>query len=263
MAQPEMSRIVAIVQARMSSSRFPGKVLKPLCGMPMIVFMLRRVAQSETVDQVVLATSTDPTDDELADVVRAHGFSCYRGDLEDVLARFHHAAMGAQADIVVRLTGDCPLIDADLVDRVVRNLQQSGADYVTNTCPPTYPDGLDVEAFTFAALDHAFAEARLPSEREHVTPYIRNHSELYSTGNVRALTDFSSQRWTVDYPDDYEFVSRLIERAGVTAPDRGDRYDFFRVCEKYPELSAINQHQRNEGYAQSLTQDHLSMKVGE
>lgn len=250
-----MNKTVAIVQARMTSSRLPGKVLEPLCGMPMIVFMLHRVALSETVDEVVLATSTDPSDNELAQSVQKHGFSCYRGDLDDVLMRFYEAAKQTRADIVVRLTGDCPLIDADVIDAVVRKLKQSGADYVSNTYPPTYPDGLDVEAFTFAALERAFVEARLLSEREHVTPYIRNHGELFKSENVCGLVDYSSLRWTVDYPDDYRFVCELIEIVGVTNPNQGDRYDFLRACEKYPILLEMNQHQRNEGYAKSLIQD--------
>jgi len=250
-----MSKTVAIVQARMTSSRLPGKVLNSLCGMPMIVFMLHRVAQAECVDEVVLATSTDETDNELAEIVQAHGFGCYRGELDDVLARFHGAARAAQADVVVRLTGDCPLIDADLIDTVVRALQASGADYASNTVPPTYPDGQDIEAFSFAALDQAWRAARLSSEREHVTPYLRNRPELFKIASVCAVADYSSLRWTVDYPDDYDFICRLLERAGVNSPSQGDRFDFLRALERYPELLAVNQHQRNEGYAKSLAQD--------
>lgn len=255
MAENDMSKTVAIVQARMTSSRLPGKVLYPLCGVPMIVFMLHRVAQAECVDEVVLATSTDDTDNELADMVQVHGFGCYRGELNDVLSRFHGAAQIAQAEVIVRLTGDCPLIDADLIDTVVRTLQSSGADYVSNTCPPTYPDGLDIEAFSFAALDQAWRAARLVSEREHVTPYLRSRPELFKIESVRGVADYSHLRWTVDYPDDYDFVGRLLKHAGVNSPTQGDRFDFLRALERYPELLAVNQHRRNEGYAKSLAQD--------
>lgn len=250
-----MSKTVAIIQARMTSSRLPGKVLKPLCSVPMIVFMLRRVAQAECVDEVILATSTDETDNELVDIVQAHGFGCYRGELDDVLTRFHGAARATQADVVVRLTGDCPLMDADLIDTVVRTLQSSGSDYASNTCPPTYPDGLDIEAFSFSALDKAWREARLSSEREHVTPYLRNRPDLFKIASVCGVADYSHLRWTVDYLDDYDFVCRLLEHTGVKSPTQGDRFDFLRALERCPELLAVNQHQRNEGYAKSLAQD--------
>jgi spore coat polysaccharide biosynthesis protein SpsF (cytidylyltransferase family) len=249
-------KVVALVQARMTSTRLPGKVLNSLCGMPMIIFMLQRVAQAECVDEVVLATSTDKTDDALADIVQAHGFGCFRGELHDVLSRFHGAARAAQADVVVRLTGDCPLIDADLIDTVVRTMQSSAADYASNTSPPTYPDGLDIEAFSFGALDQAWRAASLNSEREHVTPYLRNRPELFKIASVCGVADFSHLRWTVDYPDDYQFICQLLESAGVNSPTQGDRFDFLRALERYPELLAINQHQRNEGYTKSLAQDH-------
>lgn len=250
-----MSKTVAIVQARMTSSRLPGKVLNPLCGMPMIVFMLHRVAQAECVDEVILATSTDKTDNELVDIVQTHGFGCFRGELNDVLTRFYGAARAAQADVVVRLTGDCPLIDADLIDRVVRSLQSSGADYASNTCPPTYPDGLDVEAFSFTALDQAWRAACLSSEREHVTPYLRSRPDLFKIASVCGVVDCSHLRWTVDYPDDYDFICQLLEHTGVNNPTHGDRFDFLRTLERYPELLTVNQHQRNEGYSKSLVLD--------
>lgn len=250
-----MSKTVGIVQARMSSSRFPGKVVQPLCGLPMIVFMLRRVSQSKLLDEVILATSTDISDEPLAEVAKAYGFSCYRGSLGDVLERFYGAAQQSQADVVVRMTGDCPLLDADIVDAVVEKMQTGAADYATNTLPPTYPDGLDVEAFTFASLERAYKEARLLSEREHVTPYMRNHPELFKIANVLGMVDCSHLRWTVDYPDDFEFVGRLLDFAGVTQPLQGDRYDFLRVLEHYPEILELNHHQRNEGYAKSVAHD--------
>lgn len=175
---PPSPRRVAIIQARMSSSRFPGKVLEPLLGLPMIVFMARRVQQARLVDEVLVATSTDPSDDALAQALQSYGMGCFRGSLNDVLSRFHDAAVHTRADQVVRLTGDCPLMDADLVDRALALLTSSGADYVSNVAPPSYPDGLDVEAFTMAALHDAWRNAQLPSEREHVTLYLRDRKSV-------------------------------------------------------------------------------------
>ena len=231
-------RRVAIIQARMSSSRFPGKVLAPLRGLPMIVFMARRVMQASRVDHLLVATSTDPSDDALADTLRAHGIDCFRGSLADVLDRFHGAALAARADHVVRLTGDCPLMDADLVDRALGLLADSGAHYVSNVAPPSYPDGLDVEAFTMAALQDAWTHAQLPSEREHVTLYLRaGHAHVRSAG-WSGVADLSSLRWTVDHPDDLAHVQSLLDSAavgagvGTDAVTGFDRFDLYRGIER-------------------------------
>ncbi|MFC1513032.1 cytidylyltransferase domain-containing protein [Thermodesulfobacteriota bacterium] len=245
---------MAIVQARMSSTRFPGKVLETLCGMPMIIFMLQRVRMAKHLDKVILATSTDSSDDVLAEVVRAAGFQSFRGDLGDVLSRFYQAAKESNAKTVVRLTGDCPLMDGDIIDTVVESVFSAGVDYASNVAPPTYPDGLDVEAFSFDALQRAWREAQFPSEREHVTPYLRR-SDLFRTVNVQGQFDCSHLRWTVDYPDDFMFVRQLLMCAGVDNPVMGDRFDFMRALARYPELLMLNRHGRNEGYEKSLASD--------
>lgn len=256
-------RVVAIVQARLSSTRLPGKVLEPLLGLPMIVFMWRRIQRATLVDTIVLATSVDPSDDVLAEEAARHGITCHRGDLNDVLGRFEGAARAAQADVVVRLTGDCPLIDPEVVDTAIRTLVDSGADYVSNSDPPTYPDGLDVEVFTFAALVRAHAEARLPSEREHVTPYLRNHKALFHQDNVRACVDMSALRWTVDHADDLAVVRALLAAHTLDSALRADRFDFLRVYERHAELGDANRHRRNEGYTKSLQRDAIQDDPGD
>lgn len=244
-------RRVAIIQARVSSSRFPRKVLEPLMGLPMVVFMARRVQQALLVDQVLVATSTDPSDDALAQALQAHGIACQRGSLDDVLDRFYRAATWAKADHVVRLTGDCPLMDADLVDRALALLAESGADYASNINPPSYPDGLDVEAFTLAALQDAWFNATLPSEREHVTLYLRaGHGHVRSAA-WSGLADLSALRWTVDHADDLTHVKSLLAGAGVTSPTGFDRFDLYRSIERTG-LSTGADHRRNEGLAKSL-----------
>ena len=223
-------------------------------GLPMIVFMARRVQQASLVDQVLVATSTDPSDDALADTVQQHGLACFRGSLDDVLDRFHSAALHAGAGHVVRLTGDCPLMDPDLVDRALALLASSGADYVSNIAPPSYPDGLDVEAFTMASLHDAWSHARLTAEREHVTLYLRAGHAHVKTSGWSAWTDLSGLRWTVDHPDDLAYVKSLVTATGRNTVTGFDRFDLFRCIER-DGLGTGALHNRNEGLAKSLAAD--------
>ena len=163
--------IVAVLQARAGSSRLPGKVLADLAGKPMLLRQVERIAAARRIEKLVIATSTSTQDDELAGLCAEAGIACHRGALEDVLDRVHGAARAQAADWIVRLTGDCPLIDPSVIDLVIDTATQSGADYVTNAVEPTWPDGLDVEVARMEALDAAWREATLPSEREHVMPF--------------------------------------------------------------------------------------------
>jgi len=254
-----MPRRVAIIQARMSSSRFPGKVLEPLMEMPLIVFMVQRVRRAKLLDAVLVATSNDATDDVLADTLARYGISCFRGSLNDVLDRFYEAATQANADHVVRLTGDCPLMDADLIDTALLGLAERTLDYICNTSPPSFPDGLDVEAFTMKALHDAWLNARLGSEREHVTPYMRTNHASIKSGSWSGVADTASLRWTVDHHDDLEHVRKLIAVAGSTSPTGFDRFDLYRAIEK-SNLAIGAAHMRNEGYMQSLQADGIQQK---
>lgn len=250
-----MTHATVVIQARMSSTRLPGKVLLPLLGLPSIIFMVQRVRQAVCIDRLIVATSTDLSDDPLAQVLAGHGVECFRGDLHDVLDRFHRAAATAQARCVIRLTGDCPLIDADLIDAVARPVIDGQADYASNTEPASYPDGLDVEAFTFAALETAGREATLPSDREHVTPFLRKHPERFRRVAVTGLADLSALRWTVDHADDHAHVSRLLAAVRAQGPTGFDRFDLYRAIEREPALRTARVHERNEGYQKSLRSD--------
>jgi spore coat polysaccharide biosynthesis protein SpsF (cytidylyltransferase family) len=244
-------RTVAIIQARMSSSRLPGKVLMPIAGRPAILFMCERVRRARSIDALCVATSVDPSDDPLAACVGEAGIAVHRGSLDDVLDRFSAAARAQEAGLAVRLTGDCPLIDAGLVDDVVALVAEGGCDYASNVDPPTYPDGLDVEAMTMAALAAAAAEAKLGSEREHVTLFIRNRPDRFRAGRISSPTDLSALRWTVDYADDLALVRRLAE--SVADPLAADRYDFLRAWDALG-LSG-GAHARHEGLASSVARD--------
>ncbi len=202
-------KVVAIVQARMGSTRLPNKVMKPIAGIPMIELLLARLAKSKQIDQIVLATSTDERNTPLVEHVQKLGYPCVRGSESDVLDRYLVAAWQTQADVVVRITGDCPLIDPILVDQVIAQFKAEGVDYLSNTMPPSYPDGLDTEVFTLQALERAGRESQDQFDREHVTPYLRKLG-LYKTSAMKHSEDLSALRWTVDEPADFEVVSQVF-----------------------------------------------------
>lgn len=202
-------KIVAIVQARMGSTRLPNKVMKPIGGVPMIELLLARLAKSTQIDQIVLATSTDERNTPLVEHAQKLGYTCVRGSESDVLDRYLVAARQVQADVVVRITGDCPLIDPTLVDQVIAQFKAQGVDYLSNTAPASYPDGLDTEVFTLQALERAGRESQDPFDHEHVTPYLRKPG-LYKTGAMQHSEDLSALRWTVDEPADFEVVSQVF-----------------------------------------------------
>ena len=203
-------KIVAIVQARMGSTRFPNKVMRPICGTPLIGLLLERLSGAGRLDQIVLATSVDAGNDSLSIYVESMGYPVFRGSESDVLDRYYQAAKAFSADVVVRVTGDCPLIDPSIVDGVIDLFGESSADYAANVLPPTFPDGLDSEVFSFAALEIAWTEAVHPRQREHVTPFIRE-SGRFRRINFANSTDESKHRWTVDEPEDLTVIERVFE----------------------------------------------------
>jgi glutamate-1-semialdehyde 2,1-aminomutase/spore coat polysaccharide biosynthesis protein SpsF len=247
--------VVAIVQARMGSSRLPGKVLADIAGEPMLWRVVKRISRSRTIRQIMVATSDMPGDDAVAEFCRAHEIACYRGSEDDVLDRYYRAAEFCGAEIVVRITADCPLIDAEVVDRVVREFLSTRCDYASNTLSATYPDGLDTEVFSYAALAKAWKEARLGAEREHVTPYIRN-SKCFRVVGVECAGDTSvgRLRWTVDEPRDLEFVRAVY--AHFNGRDDFDFHDILKAVKEEPTMAKLNGAiARNEGYYQSFADE--------
>lgn len=201
-------KVVAIVQARMGSTRLPNKVMKPIAGVPMIEVLLARLACAKEVNEIMVATSVDPRNQPLVDHVNTLGYKCYRGSEDDVLDRYVQAAKSVNAGIVVRITGDCPLVDPELVDETIRQFKASKVDYFSNTAPPTFPDGLDIEIFTFVALDKAAHETSKPYDHEHVTPYLRE-SGRFKQASMQHNEDLSGLRWTVDEPADFDVISQV------------------------------------------------------
>lgn len=213
--------ILAILQARMSSTRLPGKVLRPLAGEPMIGRQVERLRRAQRLDRMVVATSVGPEDDPLAAYCEGLGLDVFRGPLDDVLGRFAGAidAFGP-AEAVVRLTADCPLADPGVVDEVVRTHLESGADYTSNVLPArTFPKGLDVEVARTQALLAAAAEAADPYEREHVTPFLYRRPERFKIASVERSPSQADLWWTVDTPEDYAFVSDIYRRLYPVKPD--------------------------------------------
>ena len=203
----------AIIQARMSSTRLPGKVLMEVNGRPLLLYMIERLKGSETIAKVVVATSSDESDNPLAKFCEANGVDCYRGSLDDVLDRYYQAAVKCKCETVIRLTGDCPIIDPKVIDTVVRKFESGGYDFVANTAPPentTYPEGMDVEVFSFSALEKAWKDAKKPSDREHVTFYFWKNPGLFSTFRCDLDRNYSKYRVTVDYPMDFNVISDII-----------------------------------------------------
>ena len=202
-------RVLAIIQARMSSSRLPGKVLLELNGEPTILWIVDRLKKALTVDEVIVATSIDESDNQLFELLRDKKIECFRGDLEDVLSRFIGVLTNSDAEVVIRVTADCPLVMPKLVDQMVNDFFASELDYLSNTIIPTFPDGLDVEIFTKEALMRLNDLSLSSQEREHVTLGIRNRPEHFSLSNFVGQTDLSSLRWTVDYEEDFLFVREV------------------------------------------------------
>lgn len=251
--------ILAILQARVSSSRLPGKVLKPLLGEPMLLRQIERVRRVQKIDQLLVATSTEPSDDLIEEMCARHGVACFRGNLNDVLDRFYQAAQPVHPDYVVRLTADCPLADPEVIGKTISVCLEGGYDYVSNALEPTFPDGLDVEVFRFSCLEQAWREARLPSQREHVTPFIYSQPERFKIGQYKNATDLSFLRWTVDEQRDFELVSAIYEELYPKNPAFATQ-DILKMLDSRPELKDLNtMHQRNEGYQKSLKADSQSI----
>jgi len=245
---------VAIIQARMGSSRLPGKILEDIAGKPMLERVIDRVCAAQAVNRIVLATTTEESDDAVAALGKKSGIEVFRGGVEDVLDRFYQAAEKFEAKTIVRVTADCPLMDPAVIDRAVELFTQGPYDYVSTADPkPTFPDGQDVWVVSFKTLETAWKEAQLSSEREHVMPYIYNHPEKFRIGMVKSPQDLSHLRWTVDERKDLEFVRQVY---GYLGNGIFGINDVLRLLEQHPELSRINAGiVRNEGYQKSLQKD--------
>jgi spore coat polysaccharide biosynthesis protein SpsF len=237
-------KTVAIIQARMGSTRLPGKVMRTLCGKTILGHVLARVKAAKRLDTIVVATTAAEADQEIVEECRRWNVASFRGSEADVLARYHGAATVIQAETIVRITSDCPLYDPTLLDDMLiafaaARRQNPPVDYLSNTQRRTYPRGLDTEIFTFAALDRAWHETAQPHEREHVTPYFYQHPERFRLQSYEAAADHSGLRWTLDTPEDWEFVAAIYAALGQT-DSLFTTSDILRLLEQQPHLGKIN-----------------------
>ena len=253
--------IVAILQARMGSSRLPGKVMKEILGKPMLALQLERIARCKNIDKLVVATSSQHADDSIAVLCKNLGVPCFRGSLNDVLDRYYRAAEYYAAKHVVRLTGDCPLCEPAVIDKTIDIHLAERRDYTSNFHPACFPDGLDIEVFKFEALEAAWQGAKLPSHREHVTAYIYQNAGVFNLGSYTQTPDMSNLRWTVDEAEDFEFVTHIYK---ALYPDNHEFTcdDILNYCNANPDIVQLNaQYMRNEGMAQSLQEDEKFLHV--
>jgi spore coat polysaccharide biosynthesis protein SpsF len=231
-------KVVAIIQARMGSTRLPGKVLKDLAGETVLARVLSRLRRAQQISELLVATTDRPADDAIVAECRRCSVPVSRGDQDDVLDRYYRAAQLDKAEIVVRITADCPLIDPAVSDKTIEAFLEARPDYASNALVRTYPRGLDTEVMSFSALSRAWQEARQPYEREHVTPYIFEHPDKFKLLPVTGAADLSSHRWTVDTAEDLEFVRAVYERLKAN-PEFSGR-DVLDLLEGEPELVEIN-----------------------
>lgn len=244
-------KIVGITQARLSSTRFPGKILKPLGSGTVLGLHLKRIKQVVEISNFIVAAATEDGNEKIKNIALANGFDFFEGDKEDVLDRFYQAAKTTGADVVIRLTSDCPLIDPCYIKDLIIKFNESGADYATNCLIPNLPDGMDAEIFTFSSLKIAWENAKLKSDREHVTPFIRN-SGLFKILSVDYSLGLGEYRMTLDTEEDYNLLKVLVERCG----ENNGMMDYVNYLKNNPEIKKMNsKFERNEGYQKSLKGD--------
>lgn len=237
--------VVALVQARMGSTRLPGKVLADLAGRTVLARVVRRTRRAKRVDRVVVATTAKPEDDPIIGECERLEVNWFRGSEDDVLDRYCQAAAAFRADVVVRITADCPLIDPQVIDRVVERFLFERPDYAANTLERTFPRGLDTETVAVAALARSAREAREPYERVHVTPYLYRHPEMFRLLSVtHDEADCSGHRWTVDTADDLALLRALYDR--LDGDDSASWQNVLAILAAHPELADLNRHVRHK-----------------
>lgn len=232
----------------MTSTRLPGKVLLPIAGQPMLWHLVQRLRRVRLADEVVIATTSNTTDEPIVAFCAAAGVACTRGSEHDVLSRYHEAALLHGATTVVRVTSDCPLIDPALVDQAIATFAEGDFDYLSNMLQPTYPYGMAVEVMTAAALHEAHAEATAPAEREHVTPFLHWRPERYRHRSLTMCPDLSHHRWTVDTDEDLQLVRRLVEALLPRRPEF-DLADVLELLSEHPDWLELNRHVQQRAVA--------------
>jgi len=231
--------IVAIIQARTGSTRLPNKIFMELCDRPLIYHIVNRLRPSSKIDKIVIATTINPNDDVLELWANENEIECFRGDENDVLSRYYFAAKKCNAKIIIRITADDPFKDFEIIDRVVNLLEEENLDFANNNNPPTFPEGLDTEVFTFQALELAYESARTPFEREHVTQYFYKNVNLFKQKCLKYHVDLSYLRWTIDTQFDFEMAVEIYKKL-YPLNSFFNLDDIIELLNKEPEIKEIN-----------------------
>lgn len=236
-------KIVCIVQARVGSTRLPGKVLKEICGKIVLEHVIDRLKRIKNIDEIVIATTTSEKDNVIVKECQRLAVRYFRGSEEDVLARYYYAAKENNADVVVRVTSDCPLIDAKVSENIIQFYidNKDNYEYVSNTIDRVYPRGLDTEIFSFNALEKAFDEATSKRDKEHVTPYIWDNPKIFKIAQYKNGEDYSDLRWTLDTEEDFNLITKVYEHF----KEKGNNFGMKEILELFnerPELLKINAH---------------------
>jgi spore coat polysaccharide biosynthesis protein SpsF len=244
-------KVVIIVQARMTSTRLPGKILKKVLGKSLLEYQIERLRRVKLADEIVIATTINETDEPVVKLCNSVSVPYFRGSEEDVLSRYYETAKAHQADLIARVTSDCPLIDPEVIDQVMKLYidHQTEYDYVSNSLERTYPRGMDTEVFSFKVLQEAFLEATALPDREHVTPFIHRQPQRYSLASVNYSENQSYHRWTVDTPEDFQLIKKIIEAIYPKLPDFTLR-DCLNLLEENPEWLTINAHVQQKQYGE-------------
>lgn len=259
-----LNHVIGIIQARMSSTRLPGKILLPMIDKTILEQIVNRVRAVEKISDVVVATTNNKMDDLVEVFCRMKGINCYRGSEDNVLERFYLCAQEYKAEVIVRITADDPLKAPEIITRAIELFEAGDYDYVSNTIDPTYPEGIDIEVFSYAALNRTYQEASLQSEKEHVTPYIYKNPDLFKMLNFKNDIDLSNLRWTVDTPEDYLFVQRVYEELYKKQSDIFTMEDVCELLMRQPDLQELNKgHIRNESYQEAMKQEEIALRQEE
>lgn len=250
--------IYAMIQARMGSTRLPGKVMKNIVGSPILEHLINRVKSSEMIDNIIIVSSDSPENESISDFCNENNVKFFAGNEDDVLDRFYQAGLSYNLnddDIIVRITGDCPLIDPLLIDNIITQHINENNDYTSNVIIRSFPDGLDCEVFNFSILKDIWSKSNLKSEREHVTLYVRNNSDYYKIGDYVSDKDLADLRWTLDEKEDFIFIETIYEKL-FNKDSLFSTEDILELLEKEPELTNINNmYECNEGLSKSLKED--------
>lgn len=248
-------KYLILIQARCGSSRLPGKVLLDLEGRTVLERVIERARRSKYADETIVVTTINMEDLKIVKVCADNGIRVFCGSEDDVLDRFYQVAKLLVPENIIRITADCPLMDPEMIDMVIEKHMKEGSDYTSNCIIESYPDGLDVEVFKFSALEKAWSDARLKSEREHVTPFIRNNPAVFNISSLKSEIDLSEKRWTLDNPEDYEFITKVYQGIFPKNSNFGMK-DVLDFIKENQDIEGLNSNiTRNEGYQKSLKED--------